>query len=52
MGNFRNRKYIRFLKNNIWGGDVKDIKLINKQYRRIQFFILLIFSVNMHGLFL
>ena len=38
---------------NIWGADLTDIKLINKFNKGIRFlFLLLIFSVNTHSLFL
>ena len=38
---------------NIWGADLADMQLISKFNKGIHFYyVLMIFSVNMHGLFL
>ena len=38
---------------NVWGADLADMQLISKFDKGIRFFnVLLIFSVNTHGLFL
>ena len=36
---------------NTWGADIADTQVISKYNKRISFFVLLIISVNMHGLF-
>ena len=50
---FKNWKVHSSFIENIWGGDLAYMQLINKFNKRIRFYYaLLIFSVNTHGLFL
>ena len=52
---FKKRRVYSALKDNIWGADLADRQLIskfNKAFRFLLYFTLLIFLVNMHGLFL
>ena len=50
---FEKQKVYPSFKDNIWGAHLAGMLLINKLDKRIRFYdVLLIFSVNMHGLFL
>ena len=50
---FEKRKVYSSFKDNIWVADIADMQLISKFNKGIRFYyVLLIFSVNMHGLFL
>ena len=50
---FKQRKVHSPFIDNIWGGDLVDMQLISKFNKGIVFYyVLLIFSVNTHGLFL
>ena len=50
---FKSRKVYSSFKDNIWGADLADMQLISKFNKGIRFFyVLLIFLVNMHRLFL
>ena len=50
---FKKRKVYSSFKDNIWGADIADMQLISKFNKGIRFYyVLLIFSANMHGLFL
>ena len=50
---FEKRKVYSSFKDNIWVADIADMQLISKFNKGIRFYyVLLISSVNMHGLFL
>ena len=51
---FNKRKVHSSFKDNIWGADLADVQLLSKFNKGFRFFyyVLLIFSVNMLGLFL
>ena len=50
---FKKRKVYSHFIDNIWSGDLADMQLIRKFNKRIRFYyVFLIFSVNMYGLFL
>ena len=51
--NFKRRKVYSSFKDNIWGIDLADMSLINKFNKGIKYlFVLLIYLVDIHGLFL
>ena len=50
--NFKKRTVYSRFKDNIWGADLADMQLISKFNKRFRFLLLLIFLVNMLGLFL
>ena len=50
---FKRRKFYSSFKDNIWGIDLADMSLINKFNKGIKYlFVLLIYLVDIHGLFL
>ena len=51
--NFKKRKVHSLFTDNIWDADLADMQMISKFNKRFRFYyVLLIFVVNMHGLFL
>ena len=52
INKFEKRKAYSFFRDNIWGADLADKKLISKLIDNINFYyVLLTFIVNLHGLF-
>ena len=51
LENLKKEVYSSF-RDNIWGVDLADMQLLSKFNNGFRFLLLLIFSVNMHGLFL
>ena len=50
--NFKKRTIYSSFKDNIWGADLANMQLISRFSKGIRFYcVLMIFLVNMHGLF-
>ena len=48
---FKKRKVYSFFRDNLWGNDLADTEIINKYNKWFDSYVLLIFIVNMLGLF-
>ena len=49
---FNSKKVLSYFIDNIWGADLAGIQLISNLIKDLFFIMLLIFSVNIYGLFL